>query len=117
MKKNYSDLLKDPRWQIKRESILKRDNYTCQECGSNEKLLHVHHKYYDANTPPWEYPANSLITLCRTCHEVWDSDRNVARDYYKSLLCAGWNSNEITEVTDLLCYYSPDHAIKILQNG
>jgi 5-methylcytosine-specific restriction endonuclease McrA len=31
--------------------------------------LHVHHTYYQVNLNPWEYPNESLQTLCWICHE------------------------------------------------
>ena len=33
------------------------------------KDLHVHHTYYQIDKLPWEYPDESLQTLCRSCHE------------------------------------------------
>lgn len=65
----YSDLLKDPRWQKKRLEILQRDNFHCCQCGSSVKTLHVHHQYYTKGNMPWEYPDDTLITLCLDCHE------------------------------------------------
>lgn len=68
---NYSEQLKDPRWQKKRLEILNRDNFTCQVCGSGldgGKPLNVHHLSYKANLLPWEYPESLLITLCEECH-------------------------------------------------
>lgn len=47
-----------------RDSILARDNYTCQECGKTEKdgvRLIVHHKGLVASD-------NNLVTLCQSCH-------------------------------------------------
>lgn len=52
------------------EACLKRDNYTCQVCGS-EKELNVHHKdkkghhieKYEANDE-----LSNLITVCQRCH-------------------------------------------------
>ena len=117
MSKEYSDLLKDERWEIKRKAILERDGHTCQQCGEDKGILHVHHKYYDANTPPWEYPSNSLITLCELCHSDWDISRKGMRDFYKALLCAGWSYDDIFELVDLLIYYSPYDAINLLKNG
>lgn len=35
----------------------------------NPIILHVHHKYYILNNLPWEYPKESLITLCHNCHQ------------------------------------------------
>jgi hypothetical protein len=68
MKKSYSDLLKDPKWQKKRLEIFQRDNFICQKCNDNGDTLHVHHKKYLKNTDPWDYPDELLITLCGLCH-------------------------------------------------
>lgn len=73
MKKNYSELLLDPRWQKKRLEILQRDDFTCRSCERNEETLHVHHTYYDKDLLPWQYDNYSLVTLCKTCHNVWSA--------------------------------------------
>ena len=65
----YSDKLKDPRWQRKRLEILERDDFTCQSCMDSESTLVVHHRYYE-NVEPWEYPNEALVTLCANCHEA-----------------------------------------------
>lgn len=67
-KLSYAEMLKDPRWQKRKTEILTRDNFTCQLCGSKDKTLHVHHKYYLENHKPWEYSGNVLVTLCEDCH-------------------------------------------------
>jgi len=69
-KKNYSELLKDPRWQKKRLEILNRDNFKCRSCGDDQKTLHVHHLKYD-NCFPWEAENDNLIILCEECHKTW----------------------------------------------
>lgn len=75
---NYSEQLKDPRWQKKRLEILQRDDFTCQICGHKDKTLHVHHVYYKKGLKPWEYKDSSLITLCEDCHhEEHQSRRNI----------------------------------------
>lgn len=68
---NYSAKLKDTRWQKKRLKILKRDEFRCRACSSDKETLHVHHLHYDGNKDPWDYPKYDLITLCKSCHEVW----------------------------------------------
>lgn len=69
MKKNYSELLKDPRWQKKRLQVMERDNFTCASCQSSEATLNVHHCVpYKKGAMPWEYEIDELITLCETCH-------------------------------------------------
>lgn len=68
---NYSDKLKDPRWQKKRLEILQRDNFTCRSCGRDDEQLHVHHMVYDADKLPWDYDNDDLVTLCNDCHKAW----------------------------------------------
>ena len=46
-----------------------RDNYTCQICGATDKMLHVHHTWYDQEKHVWDYPDSQLLTLCCNCHE------------------------------------------------
>jgi hypothetical protein len=65
MSKWYSEKLRDPRWHHKRDLILKRDDYKCRDCGSEDDL-HVHHCYYHGD--PWSVPNQFLITLCDPCH-------------------------------------------------
>ena len=67
--RSYSKQLKDPRWQKLRLRILERDGWMCQLCGAEHLTLHVHHGFYDGRKP-WEYPPDSLWTLCETCHEA-----------------------------------------------
>lgn len=69
-KPTYWELLRHPNWQKKRLEILKRDEFICRNCGATEKPLHVHHAYYEKGKAPWEYPADSLRTLCEDCHAV-----------------------------------------------
>lgn len=65
---NYSEKLKDPRWKLKRQVILDRDNNTCQRCHWDDpKEMEVHHIKYTGE--PWDAPNKDLITLCETCHE------------------------------------------------
>ena len=63
-----------PHWQSIKRAILKRDNYECQECGSNGEL-HVHHKipfrmFDDADEANHE---DNLISLCPPCHRKTDA--------------------------------------------
>lgn len=70
-----------------RESIRKRDNYTCQidDCGIHQdelkgfhKKLSIHHIDYDKeNLNP-----NNLIALCKTCHNKTNSNRDYWIKYF-----------------------------------
>lgn len=70
----YEDQLKTPQWYARRDEILERDDYCCQDClRSPHKLsrhikLQVHHKEYFDGLMAWEYADEYLITLCRECH-------------------------------------------------
>lgn len=68
-KPSYWELLRDPRWQRKRLEVMQRDDFTCQCCDKKTQTLNVHHMYYERGLSPWEYPNESLQTLCEDCHE------------------------------------------------
>lgn len=65
----YSEKLRNPRWQKMRLQVLERDDWTCQWCGATDKTLVVHHLYYKRGAEPWEYPIESLLTVCDECHQ------------------------------------------------
>lgn len=68
---NYSDDLRDARWQKRRLEIMHRDNFLCRLCPvpSEGDFLNVHHKVYHPGRRAWEYEDDELITLCEDCHE------------------------------------------------
>lgn len=70
---NYSEKLRDPRWQKKRLEVLNRDEFRCVHCGNDKKELHVHHLTYFGFSNPWDAEECYLITLCSDCHEVEES--------------------------------------------
>jgi len=74
---NYSDKLKDPRWQRRRLQIFERDNWKCRVCANEEITLCVHHIEYINGRDPWEYPDSYLITLCEDCHSRWGEIVNI----------------------------------------
>lgn len=74
-RKSYWELLRDPRWQKKRLEIMKRANFTCEECGDESTTLNVDHSYYEKGRMPWEYPDDSLNCLCEPCHKEVEMER------------------------------------------
>lgn len=80
-KSNYSEKLKDPRWQRKRLEILTRDGWKCRKCDSSTSTLHVHHRYYIKGREPWEYGGFCLQTLCLECHESEEPARYENGDF------------------------------------
>ncbi len=71
----YAGLLQTQEWLMKRQKILRRDDYKCFRCGSADGL-EVHHRQYHKKSAtgqfvnPWDYKENNLITLCQKCHKL-----------------------------------------------
>lgn len=74
---DYSEKLKDPRWQRRRLEIMSRDGFSCVCCGRDDKTLNVHHCYYVRGREPWDYPDSSLVTVCEDCHASEHSNRDI----------------------------------------
>lgn len=106
-KVSYFNLLKDPRWQKKRLQIFNRDKFKCRLCGDDTNELQVHHKEYKYGKNPWEYPNESLITLCKFCHSFFSKDERL--DDIKVLKIDGLNGSSMMRVI-----YHPDHPTIII---
>lgn len=98
-KSEYTQWLKDPRWQKKRLEIMQRDGFRCKKCKSDNNTLHVHHKYYIYKKNPWDYPDELLVTLCEDCHQEEEDNKYIINDFTKVLLCDGYF---VTQLVDLL---------------
>lgn len=70
MASTYAEQLRHPEWQRKRLEILDRAGFSCEQCGSIDRTLHVHHSYYERGLKPWDYPDSSLHALCEVCHDL-----------------------------------------------
>lgn len=96
MKKTYSEKLTDPRWQKKRLEVMNRDRFTCKLCKDAETTLHVHHKTYEQNTEPWDYPISNFVTLCKHCHHeierIIDNNGPINLNTVKILKLNNWVS-------------------------
>lgn len=65
------NLIKYKKW---RSRILKRDDYTCRNCGQKEKQLIAHHIKEWAKYPKLRYKTYNGLTLCKQCHTKWHID-------------------------------------------
>ena len=92
----YSEKLRDPRWQKRRLQVFERDGWKCRRCGCEDNTLAVHHRQYYPHMEPWEYPDADLETLCEFCHE---EEREVRPDYERWLVVTlrknGWPARNI----------------------
>ena len=73
---SYYDQLQDEKWTRKRKKIMRRDGWQCTVCGSKKTLV-VHHTYYKDGQKPWEYPDDSLLTLCQDCHHKYHTEHEL----------------------------------------
>ena len=74
-------LYKDKRWAMKRQAILRRDDFLCRECkryGKRTDAKHVHHIVpIEEQEDLWLTDGN-LISLCTECHNKMH-DRNTGQ--------------------------------------
>jgi 5-methylcytosine-specific restriction endonuclease McrA len=65
-----------------RKLVLKRDNYTCQKCGTTNTELHCHHYEGVEVNPVESADIDQCITLCKQCHnEVHRKNKCGIKDY------------------------------------
>ena len=58
--------------------VKKRDDYTCQDCGENNKhLLHSHHLKERRDFPELRFNLDNGITLCIGCHAERHKDDRI----------------------------------------
>ncbi|MGH7802531.1 MAG: HNH endonuclease [Thermodesulfobacteriota bacterium] len=75
---------------------MQRAGFECEDCGSKDKMLQVHHSYYEKGKPPWKYPDENLHCLCEDCHrKVQDT---------KLLLNRQLGKLELSDMAQLLGY-------------
>lgn len=68
-----------------RQAILKRDNYTCQDCGlvddEEDSLLQVHHIVFVKHDRTRMFDPSNVISLCFNCH--WKTHRSKKKSDFK----------------------------------
>lgn len=72
-KSKNTRLRRRSKYKAWRESIFKRDDYTCQDCGVRGDYLHAHHKIplkevLKERKNGLLFDTNNGITLCKRCH-------------------------------------------------
>lgn len=64
-------LYNSKRWKMKRQYILHRDGYLCQECrkyGKNTEAKIVHHIKEVEDHPELALINSNLVSVCASCH-------------------------------------------------
>ena len=117
MVSNYSEKLKDPRWQKKRLQILERDDWTCQICHDTESTLVVHHRMYLPDTEPWDYPDELLVTLCEDCHEAERAERPGNEQDLLSMLRGHFFAEDIHSLAQGFLLMEPLHSHEVVASA
>jgi 5-methylcytosine-specific restriction endonuclease McrA len=107
---NYSELLKDPRWQKKRLRVLDRDQWMCQRCGADQYTLHVHHIEYKKGIKPWDYDDSDLLTLCEYCHKINHNKTltQLERFLLSSLFNVDFGNMNTKHISEMVDVYTED---------
>ena len=93
---------KSPRWLSKRDSILRRDKYECQNCKryfKSKEAKTVHHIYFYEDYPKLSLVNWNLISLCNGCH---NGMHNRATDK-PTKLGAEWQLKRKKEFEEMNC--------------
>lgn len=62
-----------PEYNEWRKSVYRRDNFTCQDCGSKDDIIAHHLKSFN-DYPEFRFSVDNGVTLCRPCHKKRHSD-------------------------------------------
>jgi len=63
----WSEQRRSEAWKRKKTEVFTDSEHMCDECQESEHLT-VHHGYYAPRAAVWEYPMETLWTLCVDCH-------------------------------------------------
>lgn len=73
----YYEYLQTPEWAERRQRAMKRAGFRCQVCNAYGVQLNTHHRTYERRGNEWD---KDLITLCRTCHEIFHQNGQLAEE-------------------------------------
>lgn len=60
-------------YKLWRESVFKRDNWSCKKCKVRGGMLHPHHIKSFAHYPLLRFKVENGVTLCKGCHKKTDT--------------------------------------------
>ena len=98
---------KEKEYESWKNSVLKRDGYTCQLCGTNEEecILHVHHIVRYSENEELRTDVNNGITLCYICHQqVFRKEKQCEQIFKEILKNPIWEKKEMIEVDENIKY-------------
>ena len=102
---------KTKRWELLRQSVLRRDKYMCQWCKDQGKLVQavdVHHIFPRDQYPQYQWQPWNLKSLCRDCH-------NEMHNHYNGQLSQkGMNLLRATAIVNHIPYRQMKETILVI---
>lgn len=91
-------------WSTRRKEVLKRDRYTCQNCGRkggeiNNIQLHAHHIVPKSNGGT--HSKSNLKTLCKDCHNAIHGDTMAPSANIQDIESQNGQESEIGSFTNI----------------
>lgn len=74
------EFYKSKKWKRKRQQILRRDGYQCQDCkryGRIREATEVHHIKFLEFFPELALDDDNLVSLCHACHNARHPEKAV----------------------------------------
>ena len=75
---------KSKAWRYRREHVLRRDGYLCQNCkryGKRVEAVTVHHIQHLEDRPDLALEDSNLISLCNACHNKMHPEKGGGHRY------------------------------------
>lgn len=100
------------KWQRKKNSVLERDNYTCQICASSSGIMQVHHiTYKHCHGKAYNAPMSDLITLCEYCHAHDDGNHESFFNGRAQIITQEGGQPLVIHVAKLPWFYWAGHIV------
>jgi len=78
-------------YNLWREAVFARDNYTCQKCDQSGGKLRAHHMFNFSTYLDLRFAIDNGITLCKKCHKEFHKiygSRNNTKEQLIEFLCS-----------------------------
>ena len=108
----YTQLLRDPRWQELRNMVLSRESYVCEFCGAEEATQVHHGSYRYLEVELKTLKTDHLSALCGGCHQkahtpgygpVWEETKIAVTHWADTRIGPRWKQHfTLWEVLDMM---------------